>query len=328
MILAAVLSLRWARAIFHPLERMEATMQCVEGGDLAARVGEVASTDEIGRLAQHLDELLATIDSKTKQLTHWNAELDAKVAERTQELQDAQRQLVQAEKLATVGQLTASIAHEVNNPIAVIQGNLDLLRELLGPEGAARVAPELKLVDAQIERMRLIVTRLLQFARPAEFAGYVQPVDPQRMLEDCLVLAGHQITRAGVQVQRHFCATRQPALNPQELQQVLVNLLVNALHAMPGGGTLTLRTADVGEGEEAAVAITVQDSGPGLAPELLGQLFQPFVTRRKEGTGLGLWISRQIVERYGGALDAANAPPQNNGAPGGAVFTVRLRAEA
>ena len=328
MILAAVLSLRWARAIFHPLERMEATMQCVEGGDLAARVGEVASTDEIGRLAQHLDELLATIDSKTKQLTHWNAELDAKVAERTQELQDAQRQLVQAEKLATVGQLTASIAHEVNNPIAVIQGNLDLLRELLGPEGAARVAPELKLVDAQIERMRLIVTRLLQFARPAEFAGYVQPVDPQRMLEDCLVLAGHQITRAGVQVQRHFSATRQPALNPQELQQVLVNLLVNALHAMPGGGTLTLRTADVGEGEEAAVAITVQDSGPGLAPELLGQLFQPFVTRRKEGTGLGLWISRQIVERYGGALDAANAPPQNNGAPGGAVFTVRLKAEA
>ncbi len=328
MILAAVLSLRWARAIFHPLERMEATMQCVEGGDLAARVGEVASTDEIGRLAQHLDELLATIDSKTKQLTHWNAELDAKVAERTQELQDAQRQLVQAEKLATVGQLTASIAHEVNNPIAVIQGNLDLLRELLGPEGAARVAPELKLVDAQIERMRLIVTRLLQFARPAEFAGYVQPVDPQRMLEDCLVLAGHQITRAGVLVQRHFSATRQPALNPQELQQVLVNLLVNALHAMPGGGTLTLRTADVGEGEEAAVAITVQDSGPGLAPELLGQLFQPFVTRRKEGTGLGLWISRQIVERYGGALDAGNAPPQDNGAPGGAVFTVRLRAEA
>jgi signal transduction histidine kinase len=148
------------------------------------------------------------------------------------------------------------------------------------------------------------------------------------MLEDCLVLAGHQITRAGVQVQRHFSATRQPALNPQELQQVLVNLLVNALHAMPGGGTLTLRTADVGEGEEAAVAITVQDSGPGLAPELLGQLFQPFVTRRKEGTGLGLWISRQIVERYGGALDAANAPPQDNGAPGGAVFTVTLKAEA
>ena len=319
MVVAAVVSLRWARAIFHPLERMEATMLCVEGGDLAARVGAVDSADEIGRLAQHLDELLATIDDNTRRLTHWNAELDAKVAERTQELQTAQRQLVQAEKLATVGQLTASIAHEVNNPIAVIQGNLDLLRELLGSEAAARVAPELKLVDAQIERMRLIVTRLLQFARPTEFAGYVEPVDPNRALADCLVLAGHQITRAGVVVKRELHATRQPAINPQELQQVLVNLLVNALHAMPGGGTLKLCTADSGEGDEAAVHITVQDSGPGLAPDLLAQLFQPFVTRRKEGTGLGLWISRQIVERYGGELSAANAPD------GGASFTVRLK---
>lgn len=322
MIAAAFVSVRWARAIFHPLERMEATMLCVEGGDLAARVGAVESADEIGRLAQHLDELLSTIDDNTRRLTHWNAELDAKVAERTQELQAAQQQLVQAEKLATVGQLTASIAHEVNNPIAVIQGNLDLLRELLGPEGEARVAPELKLVDAQIERMRLIVTRLLQFARPSEFAGYVEPVDPHRTLEDCLVLAGHQITRAGVTVQRRFEAMRQPAINPQELQQVLVNLLVNALHALPRGGTLTLRTADRGTGADAAVDITVQDNGPGLAPDLLAQLFQPFITRRKEGTGLGLWISRQIVERYGGELSAANAPG------GGAVFTVRLKVEA
>ena len=322
MVVAAVLSLRWARAIFHPLERMQATMLCVEGGDLAARVGTVDSADEIGRLAQHLDELLATIDDNTRRLTHWNAELDTKVAERTQELQTAQQQLVQAEKLATVGQLTASIAHEVNNPIAVIQGNLDLLRELLGDKAAERVAPELKLIDAQIERMRLIVTRLLQFARPSEFAGYIEPVDPNRTLEDCLVLAGHQITRAGVVVRRELHATRQPAINPQELQQVLVNLLVNALHAMPGGGTLKLGTADIGQGHQAAVHITVQDSGSGLAPDLLAQLFQPFVTRRKEGTGLGLWISRQIVERYGGELSAANAPG------GGAAFTVRLKVEA
>jgi signal transduction histidine kinase len=330
MIVAAFVSLRWARGIFHPLERMEATMQCVEGGDLAARVGPVTSADEIGRLAQHLDELLATIDDNTRRLQGWNAELDAKVAERTQALQDAQRQLVQAEKLATVGQLTASIAHEVNNPIAVIQGNLDLLRELLDGEAAARVAPELKLVDAQIERMRLIVTRLLQFARPGEFAGYVEAVDTARLLDDCLVLAGHQIARAGVQVLRDFRATRQPQANAQELQQVLVNLIVNglqALQAVPGGGTLRLATADGGSAEAPTVVITVADSGPGLAPELLAQLFQPFVTRRREGTGLGLWISREIVERYGGTLEAANAPPKDNGAPGGAVFTVTLKTE-
>ena len=318
MALAAWVSLRWARAIFGPLERMEATMQRVEGGELAARVGNVASADEIGRLAQHLDRLLGTIDDNTRALQRWNAELDAKVAERTQALQDAQQQLVKAEKLATVGQLTAGIAHEVNNPIAVIQGNLDLLRELLGPEGAARVAPELKLVDEQIERMRLIVTRLLQFARPTEYAGYVEAVDTAMALADCLVLAGHQINRVGVRVQRDCRARRLPAINRQELQQVLVNLIVNALHAMPDGGTLRLATEDVGSD---AVDITVADSGPGLAPQVLARLFQPFVTGRKEGTGLGLWISRGIVERYGGSLTAGN------GAAGGAEFVVRLKVE-
>jgi len=319
MVLAAFVSLRWARAIFGPLEQMEATMQRVEAGQLGARVGPVPSADEIGRLAQHLDQLLGTIESNTQRLQGWNAELDAKVAERTQALQAAQQQLVRAEKLATVGQLTASIAHEVNNPIAVIQGNLDLLRELLGPEAAARVAPEIKLVDEQIERMRLIVTRLLQFARPSEYAGYVEAVDTTRALEDCLVLAGHQIAAAGVAVQRDCRATRQPAVNRQELQQVLVNLIVNALQAMPEGGSLRLATADAGDD---AVDISVADSGPGLTPELAQRLFQPFVTGRREGTGLGLWISRDIVERYGGGLTAVNH------VAGGAVFTVRLKIEA
>ncbi len=315
MAIAAIVSLRWASAIFGPLERMEATMQSAESGDLDARVGATDSRDEIGRLAQHLDRLLAAIASHTR-------ELDAKVAERTQALQTAQQQLVRSEKLATVGQLTASIAHEVNNPIAVIQGNLDLLRELLGPEATARVAPELQLVDAQIERMRLIVTQLLQFARPTEFAGYVEMLDTARVVDDCLVLVGHLLASTQITVKRELQATRTVAINRQELQQVLVNLLVNAIHAMEGGGTLRLGTRDAGAD---SVEILVADSGPGLAPELLAQLFQPFVTRKKEGTGLGLWISRGIVERYGGDITAANALPGDQS--GGAVFTVRLKVE-
>jgi two-component system, NtrC family, sensor kinase len=311
MALATWLSHRWARAIFSPLEQMEATMQRVEGGALDARVGNVASADEIGRLARHLDRLLQAIDTHTR-------ELDAKVAERTQALQTAQQQLVQSEKLATVGQLTASIAHEVNNPIAVIQGNLDLLRELLGPDAAACVAPELQLVDEQIERMRLIVAQLLQFARPTEFAGYVEALDTARVLDDSLLLVQHLLARTQIHVQRNLQATRTVAINRQELQQVLVNLLVNALQAMAGGGTLLLRTQDMPDG---VVQIEVADSGPGLAGELLGQLFRPFVTRKPDGTGLGLWISRGIVERYGGTLSAANRPQ------GGAVFTLKLRCE-
>jgi len=321
MVAAAVISLRWARTIFRPLEQMEATMRRVEGGALDARVGTVASNDEIGRLARHLDHLLAVIEDNTRQLERWNAELDAKVAERTRALEEAQSQLVRSEKMAAVGQLTASIAHEVNNPIAVIQGNLDLLRELLGDEAKGRVGAELKLVDEQIERMRLIVTKLLQFARPGEYAGYVDLVQPASLIDDCLVLVGHLLAKTRIDVQRRCDSTRTVAINRQELQQVLVNLFVNAIHAMPDGGTLELAVRDWGDD---GVAIAVIDTGPGLAPELLAQLFQPFVTRKREGTGLGLWISRGLVERYGGDITAAN---REDGVRG-AVFTVLLRGES
>ena len=314
MVVAAWVSLRWARGIFRPLEQMEGTLQRVAAGALDARVGAVASHDEIGRLAAHLDHLLGVIAENTRGL-------DAKVAERTLALQAAQQQLVKSEKLATVGQLTASIAHEVNNPIAVIQGNLDLVRELLGEDNCARVAPELRLMDEQIERMRLVVTQLLQFARPTEFAGYVEAVDPARALEDCLVLAGHQIARTGIQVQRDYRSTRWTSINRHELQQVLVNLIVNAIHAMPQGGTLRLATSD--EGHD-SVEIAIVDSGAGLTEELLARLFQPFVTRRADGTGLGLWISRGLVERYGGDIRAANRHDGSDGA----VFRVILQAAA
>jgi signal transduction histidine kinase len=318
--LAAVVSLRWARSIFRPFEQMEATMRKVEGGDMAARVGAVAGGDEIALLARHFDQLLDVIDDNTRALQRGNAELDAKVAQRTAELQAAQSQLLRSEKLAAVGQLTASIAHEVNNPIAVMQGNLDLLRAQLPGEALASVRDELRLMDQQVERMRLIVTQLLQFARPGDYAGYITPVDTAQVLADCLVLVGHLLTRSGIEVLRKFDATRQPAINRNELQQVLVNLLVNAIDAMPEGGTLHLATRDA---EPDGVEIALTDSGGGLDAELMNQLFQPFVTRKKDGTGLGLWISRSLVERYGGSLAAHN----RSDGQAGAVFTLALKRE-
>ena len=327
MIAATLVSLRWARTIFAPLERMALTMDCVEAGDLQARVGRIDSRDEIGELAAHLDRLLDTVAQNTQALQRWNAELDAKVVERTRALEAAQGQLMRAERLAAVGQLTASIAHEVNNPIAVIQGNLDLVRELLGAD-ARRVHAELRLVDEQIERMRRVVTQLLQFARPGEYAGYVEPVDCNRLVDDCLVLVQHLPARSAIEVHRDLQALRQPPANRHELQQVLVNLLVNAIHAMSEGGTLTLVTRDHGSGDAglpdpsaAWVEVRVEDTGPGLGAQLLAELFEPFVTRKKDGTGLGLWISRTIVERYGGDLRAADRDDGRSGA----IFSLWLR---
>jgi signal transduction histidine kinase len=230
--------------------------------------------------------------------------------------------LLTSEKLAAVGQLTAGVAHEINNPIAVIQGNIEVLADILGAH-AEPVREEIRLIRGQVHRIRLIVTKLLQFARPAEFAGYLQTVEPSQLVQDSLVLVGHQMKKADVAVVEHYRATKALTINPSELQQVLINLMVNAVQAMPGGGTLTLSTEDwVEEGRPVGVRIDVTDSGAGIAPEVLAHIFNPFFTTKKvDGTGLGLWVSLGLVERYGGRITAQSTP----GA--GATFTLWLLRE-
>ncbi|MBT9506120.1 MAG: cache domain-containing protein [Rhodoferax sp.] len=333
IVLAAVFSVRWARSIFRPVEQMNRTMQHAEEGDTSARVGAVEARDEIGALAIHLDQLLDVIDEKTRALQRWAGELDAKVTERTHELaqstaslQQAQQKLVKSEKLAAIGQLTASVAHEINNPIAVMQGNLDLMRETLG-DHARPVAAELRLMDQQVERMRLIVTQLLQYARPTEYAGYVETVDVNRVLENSLVLVSHLLAHTRIEVVRRLQATRNIGINEQELQQVVINLLINAIQAMPEGGTLLLDTHDRGETPTSAgVVIEVRDSGAGLSPPAREKLFRPFFTTKNDGNGLGLWISLGLVERYGGSISGANRRDRGEDAPG-AVFSISLLSE-
>lgn len=324
------LSVRWARSIFRPVERMNHTMRAVELGDSQARVGPMNAQDELGALASHLDELLDVINDKTQALQRWGDELDAKVAERTQalaqshaSLERAQAQLVKSEKLAAIGQLTASVAHEINNPIAVMQGNLDLIRDTLGSH-AEPVRDELKLLDEQVDRMRLIVTQLLQYARPTEYAGYVDTLDVNRVMADSLVLVSHLLNQSRITIERDWQATRSVGMNRQELQQVVINLLINAIQAMPDGGTLTLRTRDWATEDSAmsGAELQVQDGGVGLSTDTMERLFRPFFTTKNDGNGLGLWISQGLVERYGGHMHAANRSGES-----GAVFTVRLLTE-
>ncbi|MCC6657533.1 MAG: cache domain-containing protein [Rhodocyclaceae bacterium] len=329
ILLAALVSvplLLWrARRIFGPLERMDATMAAVEVGDAAARVGQVPGRDEIARLAEHFDALLDTLHERNAELSRLNAELDFKVIERTrelaqalEELRAAQQQLVRSEKLAAIGQLTAGVAHEINNPIAVMQGNLDLLREELGA-AAAPVDNELRLLDEQIHRIRVIVTKLLQFARPDEFAGYVETVDANAAVADCLVLVRHELKKGDIAVVQDLRATGPVRLNRNELQQVLINLAVNAVQAMAAGGRLTFVTEDWdGKG----VRIGVRDTGPGIPQEHLARVFDPFFTTKKtQGTGLGLSISLALIERYGGTISVDSRLGE------GTEFSVYLLAE-
>lgn len=331
-VIGTILSLRWARSVFEPIERMNRVIQRVEDGDADARVGAVASRDELGRLAMAFDHLLDNLSARREELQRWADELDRKVAERTAELKDAndtlrraQQQLVMSEKLAAIGELTAGVAHEVNNPIAVIQGNLDVLRDVLGPD-AAPVREEMRLMYEQVERIRLIVTKLLQFARPGDFAGYTESVEVGDAVRDCLVLTRHNLERAAIEVETHLDAEAPIEINRGELQQVLINLIVNAVQAMPHGGRLTVSTEDWREEDDEpaqGVLVRVRDTGHGIAAEDLATIFDPFFTTKKEsGTGLGLSVSYGIVERYGGIITAHSAPGE------GAEFCVALHRRA
>ncbi len=317
--------LRWARAIFKPLERMTDTITKVESGDLGARTDISKTNDEIGRVAFHLDSLLNQLQERDRQLREWNEELNTRVDERTRELQLANRQLeattkqlIVSEKLATIGEITAGVAHEINKPIAVMQGNREVVRALMGDK-AEIARTEFRLLDEQIHRISQIVTKLLQFAKPEEYAGYVERHAPETIIDDCLPLVRHLLKKAEIEIVRDGRATRLVLMNRTELQQVIVNLVVNAIHAMPDGGVLTLRSSNSDMDGKAGVSIDVSDTGIGMTPDLIERIFDPFfTTKQQQGTGLGLSISQKLVTRQGGKISVESEPGR------GTTFTVWL----
>ncbi|KYK48062.1 two-component sensor histidine kinase [Bradyrhizobium liaoningense] len=317
--------LRWASSIFMPLERVTATISEVERGNLSARTKMPVLGDEIGRVAVHLDSLLDQIQERDRQLREWNEELNIRVRERTRDLEHANlkleattKQLIMSEKLAAIGEITAGVAHEINNPIAVMQGNLDVIRSVFGAD-ADKAKVEFRLLDEQIHRISQIVTKLLQFARPEEYAGYVERHAPASVISDCLPLVQHLLNKTEIGVVRDDRANRLVLMNRNELQQVLVNLIVNAIHAMPDGGTLTLRSFDAERDGHRGVAIEVTDTGIGMSTEVIEKIFDPFfTTKQRQGTGLGLSISQTLIKRQGGQITAESRVGS------GSTFTVWL----
>ena len=258
-------------------------------------------------------------------MREWNDELNTRVNERTHELQLANRQLeattkqlIMSEKLAAIGEITAGVAHEINNPIAVMQGNLDVVRNLIGDKANA-LRTEFRLLDEQIHRISQIVTKLLQFAKPEEYAGYVERYAIGSIISDCLPLVQHLLNKSEIDVVRDDNAKRLVLMNRTELQQVLVNLIVNAIHAMPDGGTLTLRTFDLDSEGKSGLTVEVADTGVGMTPDVMGKIFDPFfTTKRREGTGLGLSISQTLVTRQHGKISVESEPGK------GTMFSIWL----
>jgi signal transduction histidine kinase len=242
-----------------------------------------------------------------------NARLYESERQAHRRLREAQAQLVHSEKLAAMGRLSATIAHEVNNPLGIIKNYLHLLRVQNPGEGDA--AENVRVVSEEVNRIADIVRRLLDFHRPA--SPGLHDFDLWQVVDDCLRLLkkSHAHQNVAVDVPRDRVPVPVRA-NAEELKQVFLNLFMNALDAMPKGGTLFVRLIP----RRHSVLAQVRDTGSGIAPEHLPRIFEPFFTTKSEGqgTGLGLYVCYGIVQRHGGRIVVSNHPE------GGAVFTVRL----
>jgi signal transduction histidine kinase len=228
-------------------------------------------------------------------------------------LEENQEMLIQAEKLASMGQLAASIAHEVNNPLTGVLVYVQLIRKKLakGNLQTEILQDYLSRIEFEVTRSAKLVRNLLDFSSQSK--PNIQQTDCNEVLMRALDLAIH--ARSGnADVQTHLGQLPKIMADPEQLQEVLINLIVNAFQAMPSGGTLTIRT-EVGEQE---VRMAVRDTGCGIPPENMGKLFTPFFSTKKDvkGVGLGLPVSYGIVQRLSGRIDVESAVGE------GSTFTV------
>lgn len=224
-----------------------------------------------------------------------------------------EQQLFESEKLAAVGRLAASIAHEVNNPLEAIKNSLYLMQSDHDAEKNARF---LEIARKETERVSHIIRQMLGFARRSGEVGWV---DVNQLLEETLVLLEKKLKQSGVRVVNDPSA-QLPRVRARadQLRQVFLNLLLNAQQAMPGGGEIEVVTSRYEQGLQPSITIQISDTGVGIPEEDLPRIFEPFYSTRKKGTGLGLWVTQDIVRQHGGRIEVASERGS------GTTFTIML----
>jgi two-component system, NtrC family, sensor histidine kinase HydH len=240
-----------------------------------------------------------------------NARLYGELADFARELERSQTQLIQAEKLAATGRLAASIAHEINNPLQAIHNCLYLA--LKRPLAEDKKLHYLAMAQEETKRLITLVQRTLEFYRPSK--GQSAAVDVNHLLENVLALSNKGLEHGHIQVHAQLQPDLPPIFGvPDQLTQVLLNLVINAIEAMPDGGELSLGTTS----DEGWLRISVGDTGPGISPDEAAKIFEPFYTTKANGTGLGLAVSYGIIQRHGGRIEVVGAPDR------GTTFTIAL----
>lgn len=308
---------RGSRDLFRPIERIHKVVKLVQLGK-EKRIGPLGLNEahELAQLAKQFDNMLDALQERKVELKNAAAQLECKVQERTASLREKTQELelhiqllnqtrdklVVHEKLSALGELTAGIAHEINNPTAVILGNIELIHFELGDD-ANRVQEEIDAIHAQIDRIRNITRSLLQYSRQGGVQDEItwQHVNP--IIGESITLVKTGTKKRDVEFVTNLQAHTSVEINRHHLLQILVNLQMNAIHAMNGKGKLVVTSDDWMEGNEIRGAVIhVADEGCGIKPENVSRIFSPFYTTKRDGTGLGLSVSQSILSQTGGEL--------------------------
>jgi two-component system NtrC family sensor kinase len=307
------------RIVRRPVMKLVEGTQRIAQGDLDTRI-DVTSKDELGVLASAFNGMTQDLHKARAEANHWSQQLEQKVVEKTAELGRIQRQVLLMEKMASLGKLAATVAHELNNPLGGILNYAKLVERVLRDEtldeaGKREVQHYLTAIQQESRRSGDIVRNLLLFARPSQ-ASFA-PVHLSQIIERSLLLVQHRMAMASI------TCTYQPAsgddmltCDPDQIQQVLVALLVNAIEAMEDGGDLHVTVTPASD----TIELVIADTGIGIPEDAIGHIFEPFFsTKDKEsGVGLGLAVVYGIVTGHRGTIDVASDPGK------GTTFTVRL----
>ncbi len=321
VIVLAAFIYRSARNLFRPIERIHRVVKLVQLGK-DVRIGRLNldQEHELALLAKQFDHMLDLLDQRNHELESAALQLEAKVQSRTESLRDKTQllethiellnqtrdKLIINEKLAALGELTAGIAHEINNPAAVILGNVELIEFALGSR-SEDVKDEIQAILLQIDRIRNITRSLLQYSRQGGMQDQITWQHLTPIINESITLVKTGAKKREVQFVTQFNATEAVEINRHHLLQVMVNLMMNGIHAMDGNGVLTIISEDWRvDGINIGAIIRIQDQGAGIKPEFINKIFSPFFTTKRSGTGLGLSVSQSLLSQNGGEIKVSS----------------------
>jgi len=289
-----------SRSLARPVKELKRAMDIVGEGHLDHAI-QVQSRDEIGELAESFIKMTKKLKKTQEEMAGLNADLQQKI----QTIKETQAQLIQKEKLASLGQMSAAVAHGLRNPLASIRAATQLSLHQLPRKSP--LTEHLRAVIGEVDRLEKRISHLLDFTKPAPFHPLFERVEP--LVKGVLTIFTEKMAEQQIRLETAF----QPDLprvwiDPSQIEQALLEVISNALEAMPKGGTLRLSVGMGREDEGEAVAIEITDDGEGIPEGALPHVFEPFFTTKADGTGLGLAIAKRFVEQNKGTMTITSDP--------------------